>query len=265
MKGNKQIIHIIVLLIISIFAVGATCYYMLQNYYTPASKQQSYIIKYHKNDSIRIAFIGDSWALMHKYHNCIIRKMIKDSVQKETNIQSWGIGGLTSKELYEHMFDDKEFKSFIANGFDYCIISAGVNETYRKLAPSYYKESMRFIIQFMLDNNIHPIILEIPDYDISKAYHNQKIHRKILNTLSMIKTGTPIDCKQEFRDSLSTLINEIERREEISIVSYKEWNSNYISDLRSMYQDDGIHLNERGYSVLDSCLAKHIINLIHKK
>ena len=39
----------------------------------------------------------------------------------------------------------------------------------------------------------------------------------------------------------------------------QEWNNNYCHDIKKYYLDDGMHLNKIGYTRLDSCIAKHII------
>ena len=124
---------------------------------------------------------------------------------------------------------------------------------------------MNCIIRFLLANHIHPIILEIPDYNIMKAYEQQKIEKKFLRHLSMLINGTQMDCKQQFRDALDELIIDKGYQDKVSIIRYKSWNNNYESDLKYFYIDDQMHLNDRGYTVLDSIIAEVIINDIKIK
>lgn len=127
------------------------------------------------------------------------------------------------------------------------------------MSTDYYKKSMDHLIRFLLTNHIHPIILDIPDYDIVKAYEKQQTARQILRKISTFITGSQIDCKQTFRNALSDLINE-NNKWRISILKYQEWNSGYQNDLKSYYLSDGMHLNKKGYERLDSCIALHIIH-----
>jgi lysophospholipase L1-like esterase len=156
---------------------------------------------------------------------------------------------------------NSDMKNFMKKRhYDFCFISAGINDTYKKMSIDYYKTSMNYIIQFMLANNIRPIILEIPDYDIMKAYNLQRIERKLLRRLSMFITGTQMDCKQDFRNALRNLIREKKYHHLVDVIDYKEWNNNMEDDLRQFYNSDGLHLNQKGYMKLDSVIAKHIAN-----
>lgn len=233
--------------------------YALYNYYTPPTERKAYIIPHHNDDTLRIAYIGDSWAAMHKEHECILAQIIEDSIHRPIKVSSFGMHGKTSKEIYENLFENQNLHNFMLQGYDYCFISAGINDTYKKMSPEYYKKSMENIIRFMFTNHIHPIILDIPDYDIDKAYERQQTARQILRKISISITGSQINCKQTFRNTLSDLVND-NGEWKLSILKYQEWNSDYQNDLKSYYLSDGMHLNKKGYAKLDSCIALHIIH-----
>lgn len=232
--------------------------HVLYDYFAPPTEREAYIIPRHRDDTIRIAYIGDSWAAMHKEHECTISKIIEDSIHRPVIVSSFGIHGKTSKEIYNDLFDNKDMHSFMMQGYDFCFISAGINDTYKKMSTSYYRISMDNIIRFMLTNKIHPIILEIPDYDIIKTYDRQQPIRQFLRIFSTLITRVQMDCKQEFRNKLSELINDNIYKYQISILKYQEWNNKYQDDIKNYYLGDGMHLNQRGYAKLDSCIAKHI-------
>lgn len=239
--------------------------YSAYDYYAPPSPKQPYHISNHE-DTLRIAYIGDSWAFMHKDHLCRISQLLEDTLHRPVRVHSYGICGLTSKEIYENMFDNSDFIHFLQKrGYACCFVSAGINDTYKKMSTSYYKHSMNAIIQFLLFNNIRPIILEIPDYDISKSFERQKFSKKILRRLSMLVNDTPMDCKQLFRDAFDELIREKGYQEKVSLIRYKSWNNDYLDDLTQLYLDDGLHLNESGYTKLDSVIAQEIISLTTTK
>ena len=229
MKRILLFLPIIVLFLLA--SIGILSY----SYYSPAKKRASYQTARHDDNTLRIAFIGDSWAYMHKSHSCQLSAMIEKEIDRPVIVKSHGICGLTSKEIYEAFFDDNSYKEFIMSGFDYCIISAGINDTYKKMSVRYYKKSIDCIIQFMLANHIRPVILEIPDYDIGKAYERQTFSKKCLRQLSMFINNTPQNCKQLFRDALDDLIKEKGYEQEVNVIRYNEWNANYEEDLKELY------------------------------
>ena len=256
MKRIQTYILVGAILLLTPIAYGAYCYYAPPQLITPYQIGKV-------NDTLRIAYIGDSWAFMHKNHKCQIPKRLESKLHCPIRVHSYGLCGQTSKEIYESIFDNDDMKRFLQRrGYQFCFVSAGINDTYKKMSTSYYKKSMNGIIQFLLDNHIHPIILEIPDYDIKKSFDRQTTSKKLLRKLSMFINNTPLDCKQKFRDALDELIREKEYQNKVSIIRYKSWNNDYHQDLNLIYLEDGLHLNEHGYAKLDSIIAKEIVSPI---
>ena len=257
---RKKVLFICIFIAICII-IGIA--YNFYNYYAPPGLRQPYSIDAIPDDTLRIAFIGDSWAFMHKDHECMIPQLLQDSLHRPVKIHSYGVCGLTSKEIYENIFDNSDFKQFLfKRRCEYCYVSAGINDTYKKMSISYYQLSMDGIIQFLLSNHIHPIIQEIPDYDIYTSFDRQKASRKILRRLSMIINNMPLDCKQLFRDALDELIYKKKYSDKVSIIRYKSWNGDGDQDLDHLYRSDGLHLNDNGYAVLDKAITMEILNLI---
>ena len=251
----------IILIICLISGVAWTAY----KYYAPPIQREPYKLLHH-DDTIRIAYIGDSWACFHQDHQCHIPTIIERQYQQSTKVYSCGLSGKTSKSIYEALFQEGELRQFmLSRSYDYCIISAGLNDTNAKVSVKNYKNSMDYLIQFMLKNHIHPIIIEIPDYDIEKAFRWRPTYKILLSQLSMKINKVPLDCKQMFRDALIELIHEKKYQEKVSVIQYKSWNNNYSEDLKNLYLIDGVHLNDYGNVVLDSIIAKVIINKIHKR
>lgn len=235
-------------------------------YYVPTKQMTAYQTAKHKDDTIRIAYIGDSWAYMHQQQEqCMIPQLIKTQTHHPAIVFSYGLGGRTSKEIYETLFADMRLKKLMSEkGADYCFVSAGINDINKKLSIRYYQESMDNIISFMLTNNIHPVILEIPDFDVNKAYRGLKGSSKLLRKLSMTVNGVPMDCKQMYRKALEDLIREKGYQQKVSVIRYKSWNKDFQDDQKKLYLKDGVHLNENGYAVLDSVIAKEILNNIEQ-
>lgn len=231
------------------------------HYYAPLEERIPYKMAQQNDDTLRIAYIGDSWAHIHQHvHQCQIPDLIKGKNQKPSKIYSYGFPGRTSKEIYKALFDDEQQRQVLMNiGFHYCIISAGINDANKKMSVKYYQKSMDYIIRFLLSNHVHPIIIEIPDYDILKIYRWQKLDRKMLYNISMAINKIPLDCKHVYRDALNDLIHKRGYHEKVSVIRYKSWNNDYKKDQRLLYLIDGVHLNNYGNAVLDSVIAKEIL------
>lgn len=247
---------------IAICIIGGMVY-SFYRYYAPPRIRQPYLISATPDDTLRIAFIGDSWAFMRKDHGCKIATILQDSIHKPVKVHSYGVCGWTSKEIYENMFDNSDFRLFLSKRrYQYCYISAGINDTYKKMSTSYYQQSMDGIIRLLLTNHIYPILQEIPDYDINISFERQKPSRILLRRLSMIISNTPLDCKQRFRDALDEIIHEKNYADKLSILRYKSWNGNGENDLKALYLSDRLHLNDKGYATLDYAIAKEILTCI---
>lgn len=255
----------LITLFIALITTCAILGFKLNSYYAAAKERPIYKTTQHNDDTIRIAYIGDSWAFGHQFHQCKIEGVLENKLQRPVIVSSYGIGGLTSKEIYHALFELDSLKHFMQKGYDYCFISAGINDTYKKMSSIYYQESMNCIIQFLLANHIYPIIQEIPDYNITKAYDNQKIDKKLLRQISMFINNTDLDCKQQFRDALDELIQAKKYQNKVTIIRYKSWNKSYEKDLKKIYIEDQMHLNEKGYTSLDNCISKEIQQIEQKK
>jgi len=248
---------IVCLLLVTLAAYVA---YKVWGYYAPPSIQQPYTIQKQDDDTLRIAYIGDSWAFMHRDHECLIAKIVGNSIHRPVRVYTFGISGLTSKEIYRAMTEQGDYRRFMQRGYDYCFISAGINDTYQKHSANYYRHSMEGIINLLLANGIRPIILEIPNYDILKAYERQTRSRKALRHLSMLVNGCEIDCRQSHRDALRGLLTEKELWQRVTLIGYRDWNNDFTHDQQTYYLSDGIHLNDTGYARLDSVIAQAVLS-----
>lgn len=253
-------------LFLSLFIILLWGIYISYEYYSPPRIKEVYNIPRNGGDTLNIAYIGDSWAFLHPFHNCLIAKSLEDSLHIPVAVYSYGINGHTSKEIYEELYKDSELRFFMfERKYEYCFISVGINDTYKKMSISYYTKSIEGIISLLIANQIHPIILEIPDYDIQRAYQRQNFIKKPLRILSMFVSRTPIDCKQQFRDAFEKLAEKKYMSKDISILRYSSWNNNYTRDLSNLYRPDGMHLNNNGYQKIDSIIAQIIIECEKKK
>ena len=249
------------ILIIITILIGIGTYF-IKPYYTPAKKQKDLIIQHHHDDTIRIAYIGDSWADGHKRVRCVIDSFISDAINQPVVVKTAGISGLTSKNIYYGIFRDRAMRNVIEWGPDYCFVVAGINDSDRKIGKGYYKENMRLIIELLLEKHVTPVILEIPSYDIHFSYKHRSRQIKLQYIASMLLTWSKMDCIQDYRNAYTDLIKEQEWGRKVITISYKDWNPDGYKDKRELYDGGLMHLNAKGYSVLDSCISLKIIEFI---
>ena len=245
MRKNKIILLIMTLVLICIgLAIP------VHNYYNPASERSAYTCQQHQDDTLRLAMIGDSWVFNHYPYNDTLASMIRQIIKKPTIVSAYGLCGKTSKEVYQSIFEDQTMRNILEKGTDYCFVSVGINDTYKKMGAKYYAQSSINILRFFLKNNIKPILLEIPNYDINYAYEHQTADRKLFRQLSMLLTRSELDCRQEYRQALAHELVKTSIGEQIQIIHFP--------GTLEYYKSDRMHLNEKGYHILDSCIANEI-------
>ncbi len=237
--------------------------YYLKPYYTPAKKQEGLSVLSHRDDTIRIGYIGDSWADGHNNVNCDIDSLVSDVTGRPVVVMTAGVSGLTSKNVYYSIFRNDSMRRIIEWGPDFCFVVAGINDSDRKMGKSYYKENMRLIIELLLEKHITPVILEIPSYDIHFSFKRRSRQVKLQYIASMLLTWSKMDCIQDYRNAYNSLIMEQKLERKVITISYKDWNPDGYKDIRDLYDGGLMHLNAKGYSVLDSCISKKIIERIN--
>ena len=252
--------YIIITISIAVLCSGAMALYYGLSYYTPSKEIPPRQIQQYNNDTIKIAFIGDSWAFFHKAHYCKLPSIISHNIKKTVVIMSDGGCGATSKFVYSRLNADGPIQHIIDKHPNYCIISAGINDSHIKLGAFNYTENMKHIINFLLYNEITPIIIEIPNYDINKIYNDLNTRKKLIRKISMLITNSKIDSRDDYRQALLMMIERTYKPNQILLLRHDQWKSDANNDIDSLYRDDKIHLNSKGYHVLDSILSEIIIS-----
>ena len=249
---------ILITIIGTLIAILALFGVFVHLYYSPAKEIKSFEIKHHDDDTIRIAVIGDSWAFFHKHHTCKMDSIINSKICRPVKVMSEGACGATSKLIYNMFVTNGNIHKILKEGPNYCVIAAGVNDTHLKIGKSYYLANMRFILNFLIQNRIKPIVLEIPNYDIHKIYNEINPIKKLLRHFSMAYTGSRMACRDDYRQALRAMIQKEFPSQSIIQIKYDDWNSDAYNDIDSLYREDRIHLNDKGYNVLDSCISIQI-------
>lgn len=261
-KKGLYIIIIVILLFVGL-VISFIIYYSNIPYYKVAQEHKNLInVPYVNNDTIKIAYIGDSWAALHKSVPNILETSLVSITGKSVRVKYAGIGGLTSKFIYESFFMNTEMKNVIEWGPNFCFVSAGINDSNRKMGSGFYKDNMRLIISMLLRQSIIPVILEIPNYDIHFTFTHMYFPNKLRALRSMLWTCSPIDCIENYVAAYDNMIDEMNWQDKVITIRKKQWNPDGYRDKRGLYLEDRMHLNEKGYYYLDSCIASEIAKWI---
>ena len=253
-------------LLLLIMLILVYCFYYAKWNHLWALEQpsQKYQVNYHQKekDSLRVVMIGDSWVGMHSdFDNFMIQKLEKYS-RLPVLFVSKGKGGEKTKGVYQLMFKEGSYgtKQLMLSAPDYCVISAGINDAAANLGTKQFCYYYRLILDFLLENHIRPVVIEVPNVDLWLMLRNKPIKDLASDYVKSIMTNCTMYNYQEYRNALLSMLESESLKEQILYIPMKEWNGNEVEINRSLFLEDCIHLNKRGYESIDSCIAKHIAN-----
>lgn len=264
MKFLKKFIQIIISLS---FVIGfVTVYYLFADYYSYAEEK---IIEQKNNqtsDTLKVIFIGDSWATYHSKYDSHLKSILESKLKMPVTVNSRGSVGAKTKAIYINLSDcisSMGTKELIDLSPKYAIISAGINDAVAKLGTRNYIHHYNLIIKNLLSVGVKPIILDMPQVDYRAIYSRENIIKKFRHLFSSWLTNAPLWSFDTYRNELKLMIQQEVSRNQIIYIPSSEWNSKGYADPRQLYLDDHIHLNEKGYLLLDSCIASHILSDIY--
>lgn len=201
------------------------------------------------DDTLHVAMYGDSWVGLHP--NKFLYKHIGD---KPVLLKCCGEGGYTSGQIYNLMFSSREI---IEEGVHYCIVIAGINDANANIGRKYYCSNYRLILRHLLDLGIRPVVIEIPDVDLTRVYGKKPIKDMLCDVYRAILTASPLYETEAYRKYLRNFLDETGLMDSVVYIGVDSWNPIGYRD-SSLYLDDGIHLNALGYKKLDSCVLRKI-------
>ncbi|MBR1547835.1 MAG: SGNH/GDSL hydrolase family protein [Prevotella sp.] len=235
----------------------------------PAHKLPGYeaSLRSKTDDSLVVVMIGDSWAAMHHEAglDSLMEKRLRQATDREVKFVAKGKGGAKSRRVYEFMFSDGLMpydtayctQSLIASRPDYCIIMAGINDAAANVGTSCYLRNYRLIIEHLLNFGIKPVVVQMPNVDLNRLYVDKPLRDRIADKMRAAIAGCEVYDVWQYSKALYDSLQSREE-ERWMFVTTHEWNPEGVANGRNMYTDDGIHLNHRGYDVLDSCLAVRV-------
>lgn len=237
--------------------------YRWRSLWVVENERKPYPVMCHEDDTIRVAIIGDSWAEMHCSNkmDCSFSMKLNTLTGFPVKMISKGKGGEKSKGVYQLLFDENDkygMKTIIASGVDYCIVSAGINDAAANLGPRLYCHHMRLILRFLLFNHIRPVVIEVPDVNIWKAHGDKPFKDLASDYLRSIMSHCKMYQIKEYRESFHSMLENENLMDSVIYIRLKDWNGFDTTINKQLFLDDQIHLNKKGYELLDSCFANAI-------
>lgn len=249
---NRKLLSCLFLLLLSVGLIGWWIAWRWHPYHVSEVARLAYPVSGHQSDTMLVAIIGDSWALFHEEYGCdsMLEKSLEEQYSKPVRCYSKGKSGITSKDLYENLPLDCHP--------DYCVVMIGINDLCYQSPPDRYVENYQLIIQELLDNNICPVVMEIPEFDIASACRYMGHRRYIKSRFLSFFTGAGWDSTDNYKRGLKKMLYQSGLINHVVYIPEIYWNSNVSGS--NMFADDGFHLTQEGYHVLDSCIASEIVS-----
>lgn len=132
------------------------------NYLQPATAIDINLCVSDKSDTLEVCLVGDSWVEFLSQNKSKLRMILEDSLKESVIVTAYGHGGAKSKLIYHDLFLDE---NPIKRNPKYCFVSAGINDAVTKMSKSFYANNMRLIISKLKENDIKPIVMELPPID----------------------------------------------------------------------------------------------------
>ena len=237
--------------------------YLLKDYYSLEEGTINitrHSITSRNKDTLIVVFIGDSWAAYHSQFDQHLKTCIETKVKRPTKVISKGIVGAKTRTIYAemHTYSPSATRKLIELSPDYAIVSAGINDAVAKMGTTNYCHHYHLIIKDFLSAGIKPIIIDMPQVDYRAIYQRETMIAKIRHHISRWLTGAPLWTFDNYRTALLSLISQNRIKDHLIYIPATDWNSEGYMDSRMLYKEDHVHLNNKGYLLLDSCIASSI-------
>lgn len=221
-----------------------------------------YSVTHQNDDTLRVVMIGDSWAGMRTDSlNNTFRMRLSELSGVPVALKTKGKGGEISRGVYQLMFEEKDpgTKKMIMTGPDYCVIFAGINDAAANLGVKQYIHHLKLIIDLLLQNDICPVIIEIPNVDIWNIYGKKPVKDLMVDFVRSLMAGSDMYNFTEYREALFSMLVDNQLMESVLYVQMSDWNGVGADVNKDIFLNDRIHLNAKGYLRLDSCIINAIM------
>lgn len=265
----KSVLGLSILLILVLWMFFCLIPFYRHNYVP--EEQQPFKLKgwRHTDDTLRVAVIGDSWALIHtklsgdSLFGHIAGQLLDCPVKCATR----GKSHATSKDIYHFMFSNIvqqpcydpycSATPLLEEHPDYCVIFAGINDAILLRPSAFYTGNIKTIIRQLLHNGIRPVLMELPPFSQTNGLKWMKLWKQAFIRISGMFMGTYHNDIPYYRKELKGMLQRTHLRDSILYIPADSWNTSREPDI-NLYYSDAVHLNLKGYQLLDSCIASEI-------
>ena len=257
----KKILVVALFSLLGLITVGVYYYNRWKTLWSMEEPKPIYSVSHPKDDTLRIVMIGDSWVHMRSESlNKLFQKRLSTISEKPVILKTKGKGGEKARGIYHLMFLDDEYgtKTLFSSGVDYCVIIVGINDAAANLGVKQYIYYMKLLLDFMLGNNIRPVLIEIPDVNIWNVYCSKPLKDLIIDYMRSLMTFSGMYHYSEYREALKLMLKDSSYSDSVIYVTMKGWNGIGNGVEKSLFLNDQIHLNQQGYIKLDSCIVDAI-------
>lgn len=256
----KKVSFVFIALTIIVFVVFGYYYFRWKHLWGMEKPIPMYRVEQNDDDTIRVLLLGDSWAAMHYSMDSFLCSKIHEKISQPVIVVSQGKGGEKSRGIYRLLFDNDSLgmRKLIRSGADYCVVFAGINDAAANLGTKQYCYHYMLILDFLLDIDIRPVVVEIPDVDIWHLYSGKKIKDFIADFSRSVMTGCKMYDMSNYRESLYETLKENHYLDSVLYISSTLWNNKDMTINPVLFLPDRIHLNKEGYKKLDERIADAI-------
>ncbi|MBL1221247.1 SGNH/GDSL hydrolase family protein [Chryseobacterium sp. L7] len=253
----KKKIFLSAILLLGIFTV---VYFW--NKYSYAGEKSYFISEAKAEKGLKIGILGDSWVVRLNLDSLLEKKLSAQGVPAK--IYSSGNPGAKTKRIYENLFkeDGEEFssKKIIEEKPEYCIVIAGVNDAAMHLGPQFYSHHMVMIIKTLLNYNIKPVVVSMPEFGLEEDFKRKNIISALSNkSAELVLNGGTAFKIPDYRKTLQEDLKTSGLDQKVVMLNFDEVSRDFDKD-RNLYADP-LHLNKLGYQKFSDFLAKSIVNL----
>ena len=259
---KRSLLVIITICLLAMIFVSLYYYLRWKSLWSYEEPRMIYPITQHHDDTLRIVMIGDSWVGMRTDTiNNLFQKRLSTISSRPVMFKSKGKGGEKSRGIYQLMFEEDSLgtKSLLTSGVDYCVVIAGINDAAANLGKRQFTHHMKLILDFLLNNCVRPILIEIPNVNIWNIYGVKPFKDIVADFARSLMSRCGMYHFPEYRDAMRLMLEENQLIGPVIYVPMNAWNGKNSDLNKRLFLEDQIHLNLQGYLKLDSCIMDAII------
>jgi hypothetical protein len=231
-----------------------------------AKRLSFYHVHKQENSGLTIGVIGDSWVAGKKIDTALHELLLTKSIQNR--VISSGHSGAKTKLIYQNMFKDNRTehssKFVVESKPDYCVVLAGVNDSFGQLGKGFYSHHMVMIIKMLLHYKIEPIVVELPEFGIMQATSEVGLIKRLrYKIFSYFTNSGELNNIIAYRNEFNRKLRETKLDDKIIFVGFDEICSDYDKNL-TLYRNS-LHLSNEGNDILAKVISRYIANDFFKK